>query len=197
MKIGTKKQSVRIPQPSSEKQIYTCKLLVSAAASVTSYDAEADIEYDILDEAVGHLPHYALIEASVDNGVSMAAKNGWKAERFESVCVTAEIWGRIEIALPFEPSGKLSVSQQRFIHSKAAEALEETIDSDYEPEVSDVEAWLTDDSGEPSLYLTGTLDVMEGHLSKRDLKRTTQMARQMIPQEVVASVQSAPDMTVK
>ncbi len=176
MKTLNKKRdchSVATSTPTTERQLFECKMLVSAVVQFTSYDCEANVEDEILKEAIGHFDHNALIEHFVEEGVSMTEKNGWKPEKFQSVEVVAEVWSKMDARLQFDPMGKLSLSEQRCIHTQIAEALQETIDSEFLPQISEVEVWLTDDSGRPPLYLTGALDVLEGNLSQRKLKRVT------------------------
>jgi hypothetical protein len=189
-----------VPQVTSEQSEFECNLLVSAAATVVCYDHECDddgddhseeIEYDILDNAVGHFDYSALIDSDFERGVCADAEDEWELKGFESVTVTAEIGSKLAITLPFDPSSRLSLSQQRFLHATVSKALLERMDADYEPEVFDVELWLTDDSGSPSLYLTGLFDVLEGRLSKRKLKQATERARECIPLDLLATRQAA------
>jgi len=192
MKILNKSDchSVAISTPTTDQQLFKYYMLVSAVVQFTSDDCDANVEDEILKEAVGQFDHYALIEHSLEEGVSMTKENGWKPERFQSVEVVAEIWEKLEVSLPFDPKGKLSLSEQHCIHTQIADFLQDSIDPDYLPQVSEVELWLMNESGEPILYLTGLLDVLEGNLSQRKLKRVTEEARLSIPLDLLASTQA-------
>lgn len=117
-------------------------------------------------------------------------KNGWKPEKFRSVEVTARIWQRLEMSMPFDPMGELSLSEQESIHDHIAECLLEHIDDEYLPEISELDVWLTDDAGQPLVFLTGLLAVLDGHLSQRKLRRATEEARMSIPPELLESGQA-------
>jgi hypothetical protein len=172
---------------------YTCVFLTSAIAQVSSdvtdrneeeLDNESDPVQEILDEAFVHFAHGDVIESFYDHGVRSSKGNGWKPERFENFNVVAEVWVKVEMTLPFDPSGKLSLSQQQYIHRNAADILSQSIDFGYDPEISEVGLWLTDTDGEPTQFLTGLFEVQEGRLNKRQLKRITSNAWRSIPSEL-------------
>ncbi len=177
---------------------YTCNLLVSVIAHVSSdlsntnesqddTGDDTDAVQGILDGAFCEFAHCDVIESFKDNGVRSSAENGWKPEKFESVNVIAEIWEKVQITLPFDPRGKLSLSQQRYIHRNVAEFLSDSIDIEYEAQVSDAGVWLADDAGKPTVFLTGMFDVLEGRLTERKLKRFTANAWALIPSELLGS----------
>lgn len=175
---------------------YTCNLLVSAIAHL-SHDIVTDEDDDetdhlqmVLDEALREFAHCEVLESFYDHGVSSTAANGWKAEKFESLNVIAEVWAKVQFTLPFNPTGKLSLSQQRFIHRNVAELFSQVIDIKYEPVVSDAAVWLADRSGTPIVFLTGKFDVMEGRLTERKLKRFSENAWAAIPSELLESDQA-------
>jgi hypothetical protein len=135
---------------------YICNLLVSAIAQVSSdlkshCEVEAVDEIDplqeILDGAFGEFDHCEVNESFYDEGVRSFAANGWKAEKFESFNVVAEVWTKVQITLPFNPAGQLSLAQQRHIHRNVTELLSHNIDAKHEPEVSDAVVWLADTAG--------------------------------------------------
>ncbi len=177
---------------------YTCNLLVSVIAHVSSDLSNSNDSQDdtsdatdavqgIFDGAFGEFAHCDVIESFKNNGVRSSAENGWKPEKFENVNVIAEIWEKVQITLPFDPRGKLSLSQQRYIHRNVIEFLSDIIDAQYEAHITDAGVWLADDACEPTVFLTGMFDVLEGRLTERKLKRFTANALASIPSELLGS----------
>lgn len=177
---------------------YTCNLLVSAIAHVSSdilstnesqddTNDETDPVQQVLDGAFSEFVHCDVIESFYDHGVRSLAANGWKPEKFENFNMVAEVWAKVQITIPFDPTRKLSLAQHRFIHRNVAELLSQVIDIEFEPVVSDVAVWLADDSGKPTVFLTGMFEVLEGRLTERKLKRETANAWAAIPSELLES----------
>ena len=180
---------------------YTCNLLVSAIAHVSNdipstHDSkddtsdETDPVQQLLNGAFSEFAHCDVIESFYDQGVRSFAANGWKPEKFKNFNMVAEVWAKVQITVPFDPTRKLSLSQHRFIHRNVAELFSEVIDVEYEPVVSDVAVWLADDSGKPTLFLTGMFEVLEGRLAARKLKRESANAWAAIPSELLGSDQT-------
>lgn len=175
---------------------YTCNLLVSVIADVSSditgtTKSKDDTVQEILEGAFGEFAHCEVLSSITELGVRSSAANGWKPEKFESLNLTAEVWAKIQITLPFDPCRKLSLSQQRYIHRNATELVSDIIDAEYEAQVSDAGVWLADRSGKPTVFLTGMFDVLEGRSSERKLKRLTAKAWGAIPSDLLGPDQTA------
>ena len=166
---------------------FGCNLLVSAIVQVTqgiAADKSGDPVQQLIDGAFGEFAHCKVIDSFYDHGVQSTAANGWKPVRAESLTVVAKVWVKPQITVPFYSTGKLSLSQQRFIHRNAVELLFGIIDAEYEAQVSDANVWWEDADGNPTIFLTGRLDLIEGRLTERKLRRVAANAWASIPSDM-------------
>lgn len=174
---------ILVPQVTSEQMKHSLTLLASADIDVWCYDYDEeelededfDVESEVLHFACGDFDHSDIMDSEVEGHVYLSVS----------------VWQKLELIVPFAPNGKLSLSQQRYIHGLVEKMVAEKIYSDYDSEVQSVALWRATGGDESFTYLTGMLKVLEGRLSKRKLKTATEYARRSIPKELLVDHQAA------
>lgn len=119
-------------------------------------------EQEVLGEIFGGLDHYELVDADHSGG---------------GVYVCAEAWHTFSLDLPFALGDGCSVAQLRYICSKVGDLLyQETLGEFHDLKTEEIDVWLLDGSGNPSLFISGLLRVRGGEETPDEMQARNRRA---------------------
>ena len=136
--------------------------------------SDEDREYAVLSGIFGGFDHYELTDADHAD--------------VDCVGVTAELWHRFTLDLPFEPNEKSTESQLGYILGHAEKLIrEETCGDLYCLQTEEADVWLLDETGQPTEFVSGLMQVKEGSLPVAEMKKIHRRSLERIPYSTDAS----------
>jgi hypothetical protein len=178
----TKKQAERWddkirPQVMSPRPTKQCRFLLNtmthAWGNPEEFDYEEDgsdedREYTVLDGIFGSLEHYELTDAD-------------HADE-DCVGVTAELWHRFTLDLPFTPGEDSTETQLGYILGHAKKAIRDESCGDlYCLQTEETDVWMLDETGQPTVFVSGLMQVKEGSLPMAEMKKIHRRSLERTP----------------
>jgi hypothetical protein len=168
------------PQVTCPRPTKQCQFLLNTTAhswgDPEEFDCEEDAsdedrEYAVLSGIFGGFDHYELTDA--DHADS------------DSLYVAAELWHRFTLDLPFEPNENSSETQLGYILGHAEKLIrEETCGELYCLQTEETDIWLLDETGQPTEFVSGLMQVKEGSLSVAEMRKIHRRSLERIPASV-------------
>jgi hypothetical protein len=166
---------VTCPRPTKRHQ-FLLNTTAHSWGNPEEFDCEEDAsdedrEYAVLDGIFGGIERCEFIDADHAD--------------VDCVGVTAELWHRFALDLPFTPDENSSETQLGYILGHAQKLIrEETCGELYCLQTEQTDVWLLDETGRPTEFVSGLMQVKEGSLSVAEMKKIHRRSLERIPTSV-------------